>query len=245
MLKYLLSRGCPPDVEDIAGHTALSHTTMGSVSFPELAHLLLEVGADVNHRDRCGCTPIMNAFQTNQIATIDILMEFKADLDVANADGTGRYHLTNLFRFMRAAGRTCCKQMAEEESRRGSTDGRQSAHWPAHKQLCSPFTVSNTVVLKPYCSDNAMTMPLTSFLRRTMDIPTHVPKSSEPKHLVIKVHIPYTDHGGPASTGPLLVSHKVIRNQWVGGAKAYFAAELKGADELVVKVSEVLATQPF
>jgi MYND finger len=87
-LKYLLSRGCPPDIEDIAGHTALSHVTMGSVSLPELARLLLEVGADVNHRDRYGCPPIMNAFQTNQIATIDILMEFEADLDVADADGT-------------------------------------------------------------------------------------------------------------------------------------------------------------
>jgi hypothetical protein len=121
-------------------------------------------------------------------------------------------------------------------------------------------------------------MPLASFLRRTMDIPTeptperhyraaHVPKSSEPKRLIIKVQIPYTGPGGPASTGPLLVYTKkrdfvchirrmdstagydrvsqVIRNQGVGGAKAYFAAELKGADELVVKVSEVLATQPF
>jgi hypothetical protein len=31
----------------------------------------------------------------------------------------------------------------------------------------------------------------------------------------------------------------------VGGAKAYFAAELKSKDELLVKVSEVLAEQPF
>jgi hypothetical protein len=29
------------------------------------------------------------------------------------------------------------------------------------------------------------------------------------------------------------------------GAKAYFAAELKNQDELIVKVSEVLAVQPF
>jgi hypothetical protein len=61
---------------------------MGSVSLPKLARLLLEVGADVNHRDRYGFTPIMNAFQTNQIATIDILMEFEADLDIDDADGT-------------------------------------------------------------------------------------------------------------------------------------------------------------
>ena len=89
----------------------------------------------------------------------------------------------------------------------------------------------------------------------------HVPKSSEPKCLVIKVQIPYTGPGGPANTGPLLVYTKkrdfvchirqmdntagydhisqVIRNQGVEGAKAYFAAKL------VVNVSEFLATQPF
>jgi hypothetical protein len=87
-LKYLLSRGCPPDVEDIVGHTALSHVTMSSVSRPDLARLLLEGGADVDHQDRYGCTPIMNAFQTNQITTIDTLMEFEASLDIPDADGT-------------------------------------------------------------------------------------------------------------------------------------------------------------
>lgn len=37
----------------------------------------------------------------------------------------------------------------------------------------------------------------------------------------------------------------VIRTRGVGGMKAYFAAELKKEDELVVKVGEVLAEQPF
>jgi hypothetical protein len=31
----------------------------------------------------------------------------------------------------------------------------------------------------------------------------------------------------------------------VGGAKVYFAAEVKNKDELLVKVLEVLAEQPF
>jgi len=38
---------------------------------------------------------------------------------------------------------------------------------------------------------------------------------------------------------------KVVKTQGVGGVKAYFAAELRSKDELVVKVSEVLAGQPF
>jgi len=85
--------------------------------------------------------------------------------------------------------------------------------------------------------------------------------------LIIKVQIPYTGPGGPVSKGHLLVYTKkrdlvcqirevdditgydyisqLVRSQGVGGAKVYFAAELQSKDELVVKVSEVLATQSF
>ncbi|KAG6372493.1 hypothetical protein JVT61DRAFT_7597 [Boletus reticuloceps] len=38
---------------------------------------------------------------------------------------------------------------------------------------------------------------------------------------------------------------QVVQSRGVGRAKAYFAAELKNPDELVVKISEVLAEQPF
>lgn len=86
-LSYLLSRGCPPDLEDIAGLTALTHSTMHKASSPiDLARILLEGGADVNHRDRYGQVPIMNAFMTDNIPSIDLLMEFGADLDIGDAD---------------------------------------------------------------------------------------------------------------------------------------------------------------
>lgn len=38
---------------------------------------------------------------------------------------------------------------------------------------------------------------------------------------------------------------RTVRSKGVGGVKAYFAAELRSRDELVVKVSEPLAEQPF
>lgn len=38
---------------------------------------------------------------------------------------------------------------------------------------------------------------------------------------------------------------EVVKSKGVGSVKAYFAAELRGWDELVVKVDEVLAEQPF
>jgi len=303
-LKYLLSHGCPPDVEDIAGHTALSHVMMSSVSRPDLARLLLEARAEVNHQDRYGCTPIMNAFQTNQISTIDTLMEFEADLDIADADdivprtffiscGPQVAHVVSKWQRRRAgedapmAEKVCanCRRQGSNlrmcgqcHSSRYCDPQCQRAHWPTHKKVCHPFSVSNTVTLRPHHTENSMTMPMASFLRHTMDIPTEptperhfrasrAPKSSEPKRLIIKVQIPYTGPGGPISSAPFLVYTKkrdfvcqirrmdntagydrvaqVVRNQGVGGAKAYFAAELKSADELVVKVSEVLATQPF
>jgi hypothetical protein len=38
---------------------------------------------------------------------------------------------------------------------------------------------------------------------------------------------------------------RTVRSKGVGGVKAYFAAELRSRDELVVKISEPLAEQPF
>jgi hypothetical protein len=38
---------------------------------------------------------------------------------------------------------------------------------------------------------------------------------------------------------------EIVRTKGVMGLKAYFAAEMRSKDELVVKVSEVLAEQPF
>jgi hypothetical protein len=87
---------------------------------------------------------------------------------------------------------------------------------------------------------------------------------------VVKVQVPYAGGAGgasPPSTAPLLVYTRrrdfvctvvrgdcpeaydaisaVVRNKGVGAAKAYFPAELVSRDELVVKIGEVLAEQPF
>ncbi|KAG6877909.1 hypothetical protein C0993_002395 [Termitomyces sp. T159_Od127] len=98
----------------------------------------------------------------------------------------------------------------------------------------------------------------------------HIPKNlTTAKNMVIKVQLPYDHKAKIAIPGanPLFVYNKnrdfvcqilwedgpaaydCIRNavatKGVGGAKAYFAAELKTKDELIIKVSEVLAEQPF
>ncbi|KAH9837635.1 uncharacterized protein C8Q71DRAFT_753664 [Rhodofomes roseus] len=92
-------------------------------------------------------------------------------------------------------------------------------------------------------------------------------KPGQPKAMVIKVQVPYTGRAPTMQDGLMLVYDKkrdfvctlrpgdnreaymrIAQTVWtkgVGGAKAYFPAELKSRDELVIKVGEVLAEQPF
>jgi hypothetical protein len=86
-LKYLLSCGTPPDSADIVGHTALHHATMTNLSKIPLARVLLENGANVNHQNRYGEVPMLATLQTNQVAALDLLLEYGASLDIKDADG--------------------------------------------------------------------------------------------------------------------------------------------------------------
>lgn len=86
-LSYLLSKGCPPDVEDVAGLTALAHSTQHKGSSQiDLTRILLQAGANVNHRDRYGQIPIMDAFVEGNLPFIELLMELGANLDIGDAD---------------------------------------------------------------------------------------------------------------------------------------------------------------
>lgn len=95
---------------------------------------------------------------------------------------------------------------------------------------------------------------------RASHVPDNVDKKD--KDMIIKVQVPLA-----APTMDLLVYDKkrdfvcsvrrgdgfdaydkiyaAVRAHGVGGAKAYFAATLKSENELVVKVGDVLAEQPF
>jgi len=99
--------------------------------------------------------------------------------------------------------------------------------------------------------------------------PGFTKNEAENKSMVIKIQVPVGLDNSPISSalGELFVYNKkrdfvctvarasnsaaydaivqIVRSRGVGGAKAYFAAELKNPDQLVVKISEVLAEQPF
>ena len=95
-------------------------------------------------------------------------------------------------------------------------------------------------------------------------------RPGETKKVIIKVQVPFNlEIGGPATEefGDMMVYDKkrsfvcrirrqdgedaylrlsrTVRAHGVAGAKAYFSAELRSKDELVVKYKEVLGEQPF
>ena len=86
-LKFLLENGCPPDTQDICRQTALGRATELPGSNTDLARMLIVHGANVNHRNIYGMTPIFPAVMTAHSKGVDVLMEYSADLDIANADG--------------------------------------------------------------------------------------------------------------------------------------------------------------
>ena len=87
-LKFLLEHGCPPDTQDICRQTALGRATEIPSSDVDLARMLIVHGANVNHRNIYGMTPIFQAVMTAHSKAVDVLMEYGADLDVTDADGS-------------------------------------------------------------------------------------------------------------------------------------------------------------
>jgi hypothetical protein len=87
VLKFLLFLGLPPDSEDIIGITALQHVTCctGTPRL-DLGRLLLQSGAEINYQIHYGEVALCGAFQMNAPPSIDMLMEFGVDLDIADAD---------------------------------------------------------------------------------------------------------------------------------------------------------------
>ncbi|KAK0207838.1 hypothetical protein DFS33DRAFT_381909 [Desarmillaria ectypa] len=86
ILKYIIYRGAPVNLLDITGYTALSHRTMNHLAKLDLCRVLPK-SADPNKRNGYDEVPLLGCFQTNGIGAIDLLVEFCADIDIADADG--------------------------------------------------------------------------------------------------------------------------------------------------------------
>ena len=87
-LGLLLEKGCPPDSEDICSHTALHHAARSGTDQSDLMRILLEHGSNVNHLNRHGSSAVMTSVMVGHPGVVDVLMEFGADLNLTNADGS-------------------------------------------------------------------------------------------------------------------------------------------------------------
>ncbi|KAI0270592.1 ankyrin [Gloeopeniophorella convolvens] len=299
-LKLLLMNGCPPDVPDICRYTALSHATMVPQDNANLTRLLLEHGANVNHIDIYGRTPIVGAIEAAYSKAVDVLMEAGADLDIRDADGFAAREgydgagpkvtaIIHKWERRRAGeqvplGERGCAVCGQEESLkfckachtvRYCSTACQRHDWPRHKPTCKPFSSSNTVTVRPrYNGAMHTSMVPMQDVRRTFsgfpgvsNKPTRSGQTLQeatleyPKKMVIKVQMT------PDGIFPALVydskremvcqlmrddapdawdrMFRIVRQKGTFGRKAYFAAELKSKDELVIKIDDVLADQPF
>ncbi|PBK68192.1 ankyrin [Armillaria solidipes] len=202
IMEYLISQGLPLGSQDIVGSTALHHLVNVPVERSDLVRLLLTKGANANHRNRYGEVPLFAAFQLKLFKSADILLEFGADLDVAEADG-----ITPRQSFIRCGPEITAvvskwlrRRSGEEEGSRAEKAcgacGRndvslmncmkcqvmrycsaqcQRQHWPVHKTKCQPFAPANTVLLKPYFEPKGADYhmrPLDDLLRQATGLPT-------------------------------------------------------------------------
>ncbi|KAH9847810.1 ankyrin [Lenzites betulinus] len=196
-LKYLLERGAPPDMPDVAGYTVLHHCCM---AYPraDFARILLEHGANADAQDKFGCVALMYAFQSNSIDASEVLLEFGARLDIADADGCtpdsffikcGPQVTAVVQKWKRKragvanpldekACVTCGKANGELKfcakchSTWYCSRECQKKHWPTHKRSCAPPGSDSTVTFKPFYSDELSGLiPLADAARMTFGHP--------------------------------------------------------------------------
>jgi len=306
-LKYLINSGAPVDSCDIVGLTPLHHAVQNTRGpMIALARILLESGANVNCQNRYGEVPFLTMVQAGDPRMVELLMEFGADIDMPDADGTtGRSMFMKTGPAVTAAVMKWLRKRSGQQmpldgkmcAKCGKTDGSlkicskchavkycssecQRADWREHKKTCTPFDTATSVTVRPLYRDNGTLMSPSELTRNVFGIPqnprpdshnrsTHAPRlrPGEPKAMVIKVQVPHTGTAPTMQDGTMLVYDKkrefvcmleaagneaaymrIAQTVWtrgVGGAKAYFPAELRSKDELVIKVGEVLAEQPF
>jgi hypothetical protein len=115
VLRKLLDLGVPADGVEPSGLTLLDRAVLGNQV--EVAQLLIARGADVNHTDKIGFTPLLYAASIDfgDSGMIDRLLKSGAHADVRTKDGltaldlARKYQHTHLIASLEATGRSAAQ----------------------------------------------------------------------------------------------------------------------------------------
>lgn len=81
LISWLLSKGAPVNLPDIAGLTALHHVVMNN-RVEGILIALLKGGANPNAQDKYGDLPLHHAMMCGQAEAVEALLEYGADLTI-------------------------------------------------------------------------------------------------------------------------------------------------------------------
>ncbi|KAJ2803832.1 hypothetical protein H4R20_002740 [Coemansia guatemalensis] len=95
-LRFLADIGVDVDGEDVAGFTAFMRASQTKHSRLDLAEVLLDLGADVNHRSRFGGVALHEAIMAQDRTAVAFLSRNGADMDIRDNDGVSPRDIVSL-----------------------------------------------------------------------------------------------------------------------------------------------------
>ncbi|KAJ2164988.1 hypothetical protein IW139_003376, partial [Coemansia sp. RSA 353] len=95
-LRFLHSIGCPVDASDVAGFTAFMRASQTAHSRLDLARVLLDLGARVNHTSRFGGIALHEAIMAQDRTAVAFLSRNGANMDLKDNDGVSPRDIVSL-----------------------------------------------------------------------------------------------------------------------------------------------------
>ncbi|KAJ2695435.1 hypothetical protein H4218_005232 [Coemansia sp. IMI 209128] len=95
-LEFLCDIGVEVDAVDVAGFTAFMRASQTSHSRLDLAQVLLDMGADVNHRSRFGGVALHEAMMAQDRGAVSFLTRNGASMDIKDNDGVSPRDIVTL-----------------------------------------------------------------------------------------------------------------------------------------------------
>ncbi|KAF8126338.1 hypothetical protein EV363DRAFT_1434256 [Boletus edulis] len=275
VISYLIDSGASPEIPDISGNTALHHACTPPRGRAEIAKQLLTEGrqhldiADANGdspRKMCviygpEVTAVVQRWERKRKGEEAPWEEKRCENCKTKGSGLKQCARCHVVRYCS----TEC-QRAHWKAHKPACNPFCAATTVTLKPTYGGPLASSTVSKADLTRQMlGIATPTTSPVR-----PGLTKNEAENKSMVIKIQVPvdlFTNSPIQSALGGLFIYNKkrdfvctvtrasnptaydaivqIVRSRGVSGAKAYFAAELKNPDELVVKISEVLAEQPF